>query len=184
MTSSRSSGASPAMPEQGAGAAAGDGRLPMSPRGRLDRRRTSRIAPSWISFAALLAFAVAAPVAVLAGSGSAGAEARGGTGIEALAPPAETCRPEETRAAGAFSDICGSNSGGGGGGFNVGSLLPILGLVAVGGAVLLIAAFVVLRRTSAPLVPADPGEWWTCRNCGKNNVRGSARCYACGAWQR
>jgi hypothetical protein len=42
----------------------------------------------------------------------------------------------------------------------------------------------VLRRTSAPLVPADPGEWWTCRTCGKNNVVGSARCYACGAWQR
>ena len=184
MTSSGSSDASRTMPDHGARTAPRARRGPTPRRVGRERRGASRIASSWLPIAALLAFAVAAPVAVLAGSGSAGAHARGGAGVEALAPPAETCRPEETRAAGAFSNICGSNSGGGGGGFNIGSLLPILGLVAVGGAVLLIAAFVVLRRTSAPLVPADPGEWWTCRNCGKNNVRGSARCYACGAWQR
>jgi hypothetical protein len=109
---------------------------------------------------------------------------RGGDGVALLAPPDETCEPGETRAAGDFSDICGQAPGGSGGGLNLGGLLPIVAIVLVGGLVILLAAFVVLRRTSAPLVPADPGEWWTCRTCGKNNVVGSARCYACGAWQR
>ena len=127
----------------------------------------------------MLALAAAAPVAVLGGSHAADRAGR----ITALAPPPETCRPDETRAAGGFIDICGNNSSSGGGGFNLGGLLPILGVVALGGVILLIVALVFLRRTSAPLVPADPGEWWTCRNCGKTNVVGSARCYACGAWQ-
>ncbi len=133
--------------------------------------------------AALLAVAAATPVAVLAGA-SPDPAVDGQGRVIALAPPAETCRPEETRAAGGFTDICGNNPSSGGGGFNLGSLLPILAIVAVGGVLLLIAALVFLRRTSAPLVPADPGEWWTCRTCGKTNVVGSARCYACGAWQR
>src|SRR5204862_18167 len=48
----------------------------------------------------------------------------------------------------------------------------------------LAAAFLVLRRrASAPVAPADPGEWWTCRKCGRNNVIGSPRCYSCGEWQ-
>ena len=162
MTCSSSSAGSPGMPDR-------------------SRRRSGSVSPAWIALAAVMALGVATPVVVLAGGPS---TTHGGAGVLALAPPAETCRPEESRAAGAFSDICGANSGGGGGGFNLGSLLPILGIVAAGGVVLLIAAFVVLRRTSAPLVPADPGEWWTCRNCGKTNVVGSARCYACGAWQR
>jgi hypothetical protein len=151
-----------------------------------DRTRgRSRISLAGPLLAAALVFAGLAPGAALgAGSGDRGAE-RGGDGVALLAPPAETCRPEETRGAGGFSDICGApGSGGGGGGFNLGGLLPIVGIVVVGGVIALIAAFVVLRRTSAPLVPADPGEWWTCRTCGKNNVVGSARCYACGAWQR
>jgi hypothetical protein len=150
------------------------------------RHRRARIAPAWVVLAAFIALGAAAPVVLAGGrSNAAGAPAAAEGGrIHALAPPAETCRPEETRAAGNFSDICGNVPGGGGGGFNIGSLLPILGAVAIGGVVLLVAAFLVLRRTSAPLVPADPGEWWTCRNCGKNNVVGSARCYACGTWQR
>ena len=118
------------------------------------------------------------------GGGSADTDIGRGGDVALLAPPTETCEPGETRAAGDFSDICGNPGGDGGGGFNVGAILPIVGIVAVGGVIALIAAFVVLRRTSAPLVPADPGEWWTCRTCGKNNVVGSARCYACGAWQR
>ena len=110
---------------------------------------------------------------------------RGGDRVALLAPPVETCEPGETRAAGDFSNICDPTPAGGvGGALNIGGLLPIIAIVVVGGVIALIAAFVVLRRTSAPLVPADPGEWWTCRTCGKNNVLGSARCYACGAWQR
>lgn len=150
------------------------------------RRRPRRISLAWPLLAASVALAAIAPVAVLGGGpGSTSADRRGGERIALLAPPAETCRPEETRGAGAFQDICGApGSGGGGGGINLGGLLPIVAIVVVGGVIALIAAFVVLRRTSAPLVPADPGEWWTCRTCGKNNVVGSARCYACGAWQR
>ena len=133
----------------------------------------------------LVVLAAAAPGWVLGGDSSTDAGVgRGGGEVALLAPPTETCAPGETRAAGDFSDICGNPGGSGGGGFNVGAILPIVGIVAVGGVIALIAAFVVLRRTSAPLVPADPGEWWTCRTCGKNNVVGSARCYACGAWQR
>jgi hypothetical protein len=56
---------------------------------------------------------------------------------------------------------------------------------AVGGALIALAAvfLIVRRRAAAPAGPADPGEWWTCRNCGRNNVIGSPRCYACGQWQ-
>jgi hypothetical protein len=136
---------------------------------------------------ASLAVAALVPGAVLGGGAASGGVAGGdGERITLLAPPAETCKPGETMPAGGFSDICGQNSGagGGGGGLNVGGLLPIVAIAVVGGVIALIAAFVVLRRTSTPLVPADPGEWWTCRTCGKNNVVGSARCYACGAWQR
>ena len=147
------------------------------------RSRGSRRSPAWFVLAAVLALAAATPVVALAGGSPHEAVDSAGR-IVALAPPAETCRPEETRAAGGFTDICGNNPGTSGGGFNLGSLVPILAVVAVGGVLLLIAALVFLRRTSAPLVPADPGEWWTCRNCGKTNVVGSARCYACGAWQR
>lgn len=151
------------------------------------RRRRPRISLAWPLLAASLALGAAVPGWVLGGgAGSGGAEVRqGGHGVALLAPPDETCEPGETRAAGDFSDICGPNSaGGGGGGLNLGGLLPIVAIAVVGGVIALIAAFAVLRRTSAPLVPADPGEWWTCRTCGKNNVVGSARCYACGAWQR
>jgi hypothetical protein len=149
------------------------------------RRRQRRISLAWLLLAASLAIAAAAPGWVLGGGSTDAGVGRGGDRVALLAPPVETCEPGETRAAGDFSDICGQPSvGGGGGGLNLGGLLPIVAIVVVGGVIALIAAFVVLRRTSAPLVPADPGEWWTCRTCGKNNVVGSARCYACGAWQR
>ena len=124
--------------------------------------------------------AAALPVAVLGSRVTVGSTV-GGTDtdrVAVLAPPPETCRPEETRAAGS---PCFPAAGEGGG---FGALLPIVAIVVVGGVIALIAAFVVLRRTSAPVVPADPGEWWTCRTCGKTNVVGSARCYACGAWPR
>jgi hypothetical protein len=134
------------------------------------RRRTGGLLPVFAAaLAALLLLASATPLLA--------------------APPFETCAPgETTRPAEGFDDLCGADSpgtgGGGGGGLDLGALLPILGVVGAGGIAALIAAFVVLRRTSAPMTPADPGEWWTCRTCGKTNVVGSARCYACGAWQR
>jgi hypothetical protein len=151
------------------------------------RRRRPRIALAWPLLAVIVGLTAAVPGWVLGGgavSNDAGVD-RGGEGAALLAPPPETCEPGETRAAGDISDICGEGSGGGGGGgLNLGALLPIVAIVVVGGVILSIAAFVVLRRTSATPVPADPGEWWTCRNCGKANVVGTARCYACGAWPR
>lgn len=133
--------------------------------------------------AAALALAAVAPVTVLAsGERQLGPVAGPGDRIAALAPPLETCAPGEVRIVLGL-DVCGPETGGGPG-FNIASLLPIVGLLVGGGLIALLAAFVVLRRTSAPPVPADPGEWWTCRNCGKTNVVGSARCYACGAWPR
>lgn len=68
---------------------------------------------------------------------------------------------------------------------SAGILLPVVGVVVAGGALVLVAAYLVLRRrASQPLLPADPGEWWVCPKCGSTNVVGSARCYACGTWQR
>jgi hypothetical protein len=166
MTCSSCSGASPPMPDR-------------------PRRGHRRISLAWPLLLALVALVALAPGAVLGVAGGRDAVAPDGGRVSLLAPPAETCKPGETMAAGGFSDICGApGSGGGGGGLNLGGLLPIVAILVVGGVIALIAAFVVLRRTSAPLVPADPGEWWACRTCGKNNVVGSARCYACGAWQR
>lgn len=147
------------------------------------RRRHRRIPLAWLLLAASLAVAAAAPSWALGGGSSDRGVGRGGDQVALLAPPVETCEPGETRAAGDFSNICGQSPGSGGG-LSLGGLLPVVAIVVGAGVIALIAAFVVLRRTSAPLVPADPGEWWTCRTCGKNNVVGSARCYACGAWQR
>jgi hypothetical protein len=166
-TCSSCSGASPPMPDR-------------------PRRGHRRISLAWPLLLALVALVALAPGAVLGVAGARDAVAPDGGRVSLLAPPAETCKPGETMGAGGFSDICGAPGSGGGasGGLNLGGLLPIVAILVVGGVIALIAAFVVLRRTSAPLVPADPGEWWACRTCGKNNVVGSARCYACGAWQR
>ena len=76
---------------------------------------------------------------------------------------------------------------GGPGGFDFGFVVPLAGAVVLAGVVALGAAYFVLRRRAAPPLnpePIDAQDWWTCRTCGRNNVVGSARCYACGAWQR
>lgn len=140
-----------------------------------------------VGLATILAFWIAVPVAVVAGSGTDGAP----RGIEALAPvPGESC-PDVTLAPGETDPFCGDarpptviTGSGGGGGINLGFLLPILAAAVAGGVLALGGAYLVLRRrASAPFVPADPGEWWVCRTCGKSNVVGSARCFSCGSWQ-
>jgi uncharacterized membrane protein len=166
MTCSSCSGASPAMPDRPA-------------RGR---RRVSRtqavVAAFWLASIVLLAALIPSPARGIAAGGN---DAHvGGGAVVALAPPRETCAPNETRLAGGFN-VCSQSTGGGG--FDFGGLALLVGIIAGGGLILLLAAFVILRRTSVPMAPADPGEWWTCRTCGKTNVLGSARCYACGTWQ-
>lgn len=105
--------------------------------------------------------------------------------------PGESCpdttAAPATHAPGGSAAVCGEGTGPAGnpaGSLDLGALLPILAAVGGGVVIALGAAFLVLRRRAgAPAVPADPGEWWTCRNCGRNNVIGSPRCYACGEWQ-
>jgi hypothetical protein len=79
--------------------------------------------------------------------------------------------------------------GGGDGGPDLGLIVGVLVAGAVGLAVAAGLGYLVLRRRArAPMEPPpgapEAGEWWTCRNCGRNNIVGSARCYSCGAWQR
>jgi hypothetical protein len=129
----------------------------------------------------IIAGGVAAPVAVLAGGSG-----PGGPVVEGVAAPrpGESCS-DATPEPGS-SDVCQDTvpPDDPSGGFDLGLVLSILGVVVAGGFIALVAAFVILRRRpTAPLAPADPGEWWTCRSCGKTNVVGSPRCYACGTWQ-
>ena len=103
----------------------------------------------------------------------------------AVPRPGESC-PDVTPAPGSSLPLCEEGGGkvGGGGTLDLGAVLPILAAAVGGAAIALVVAFLVLRRTTAgPIAPADPGEWWTCRSCGKSNVIGSPRCYACGSWQ-
>jgi hypothetical protein len=106
--------------------------------------------------------------------------------VAAAPRPGESC-PDTTPAPGTSAVVCGEGTGpdvGGGGTVDLGGLLPVIVGIGIGAALALVAAFLVLRRrAAAPVTPADPGEWWTCRNCGRNNVIGSPRCYACGEWQ-
>ena len=100
----------------------------------------------------------------------------------------DTTAAPPTHAPGSTEAVCGEGNGPegdtGAGGLDLGGLLPILAAAGGGAVIALGAAYVILRRRGAgPAVPADPGEWWTCRNCGRNNVIGSPRCYACGEWQ-
>lgn len=144
------------------------------------RRLTSlgRLAAAWL----VVVVAAAAPLTAFAGEVTAPAAG----GIRLAAPPDETCLPQATGAQRGF-DICSptaAGTGGGGGGFNLGGVLPILAALVVGAGLALVVAYLVLRRRAgAPLDPVDAGEWWTCRKCGRNNVVGSARCYGCGTWQ-
>ena len=109
----------------------------------------------------------------------------GATGILLAAPPDETCTPGATFGAGGFEVCSPPTVGNPGPGFNVGGLLPILLGVVLGAGLAIAIAFLILRRRAgAPLDPVDAGEWWTCANCGSNNVVGSPRCYSCGSWQR
>jgi len=105
--------------------------------------------------------------------------------------PGESC-PDvtpapATHAPGSTAAVCGEGNGPEGnpaGSLDLGGLLPVLAAVGGGAVIALGAALLVLRRRAgAPAVPADPSEWWTCRKCGRNNVIGSPRCYACGEWQ-
>jgi hypothetical protein len=100
------------------------------------------------------------------------------------APPDETCHPGQTFAAGGF-DVCAPPAiTTGGGGIELGGLLPILLAVVVGAGLAVAAAYFVLRRRAGgPLDPVDAGEWWTCPSCGRQNMVGSPRCYSCGTWQ-
>jgi hypothetical protein len=108
--------------------------------------------------------------------------------VAAVPLEGESCPPVAPGAT--IGVACGEGRAGSGGGdatggvLNLGTLLPILGVGLGGAALVLVAIVLVLRRNaSRPAAPADPSEWWTCRNCGRNNVIGSPRCYACGAWQ-
>jgi hypothetical protein len=136
--------------------------------------------PTWI-----LAVGVVALVAVLAASPAAavGRERLEGTGrVVAAAPPVESCSPGDLSSTGGFT-VCRDEPGGGGAGGLL-SLLPIVVVVVIAGIAVLLGAFLVLeRRNRRQLAPVDPGDWWTCRNCGRTNVVGSPRCYACGTWQ-
>ena len=100
--------------------------------------------------------------------------------------PGESC-PDTTPAPGSTEPVCGdavAPEGNPGGSLDIGALLPILAAAGGGAAIALVAALLFFRRRgAAPAAPADPGEWWTCRKCGRNNVIGSPRCYACGEWQ-
>ena len=102
----------------------------------------------------------------------------------AVPKPGESC-PDTTPAPGSSVPLCEEGGGKvtGGGTPDLGAVLPILAAAVGGAAIALVAAFLVLRRrTTGPVAPADPGEWWTCPSCGKSNVIGSPRCFACGSW--
>lgn len=164
------------------GCSAGSPAMPDRPPGTAGRpRRTRRAGRGWLVVASIVALAVAAPVAVLAGSRD---DPNPGPMRLDAPRPGESC-PDTTPEPGS-SDVCQDALPPGvtAGGIDLGGLLPILAVVIVGGLLALLAlALVVTRRPSGPLAAADPGEWWTCRSCGKANVVGSPRCYDCGTWQ-
>ena len=105
--------------------------------------------------------------------------------------PGESCpdtTPATTPAPGSTAAVCGEGKGPdvtpGGGAVDLSGILPFLAAGVVGAVIALGAVLLLLRRRAlAPAGPADPGEWWTCPNCGRNNVIGTPRCYACGHWQ-
>lgn len=111
--------------------------------------------------------------------------AAGRHGVIAAAPrPGDECDETAAEDRGALCNQGGG--GGGGGGLSLGLVLAVLGGAVVLGVLLLIGAFLYFRRQAGPALTAtEPGsEWWTCGKCGKSNMVGTPRCYACGAWQR
>jgi hypothetical protein len=148
-----------------------------------DGRPAHRRSRAWLVVAAIVALGVAMPVVVLAGD----VRPEAPSGIDApVDRPGESC-PDETAAPGDTGRVCidanAPQGSGGGGGLDVGLLLPVLLVAVAGAAIALVAAYLVLRRrASAPFAPSEPGEWWTCAKCGKANVAGSPRCFACGTW--
>lgn len=136
-------------------------------------RRLSR--PACGGAAVALAVALAVAWAMLGASAAAAAEpgasgARGASGVVAFVPGEQ-----------------GPTQPAGGGGLDVGLLVMVGAGVAIAGAVVGGGFLVLRRRPSSPQAPPSPaegGDWWTCRTCGRNNLVGSARCYACGTWQR
>ena len=138
-------------------------------------RRRRGIGGWAIAVATVAAFALAASVRVSLPDA-----------VSAAPRPGESC-PDQTPQPGASDVVCNDVTGpdpGGRGGTDLGGLLPLL-LAGLGGAAIaLVAAFLIIRRrTGGPVAPADPGEWWTCRKCGRTNVIDSPRCYDCGTWQ-
>ena len=147
------------------------------------RSQARRARTPFVVLASAALLLIVAPAVVLGG----GLTLTAPSPITANAPrPGESC-PDQTPQPGASAVICNDATGpdpNGGGGIDLGGLLPVVGVAVAGGALALVAAFLVLRRrTGGPVAAPDPGEWWTCRNCGKTNVIGSPRCYACGTWQ-
>jgi hypothetical protein len=116
-----------------------------------------------------------------------------GTVLAIGAAPAEAAEPRSVDVGAVLALVPGEQGpngpGGGGGGPDLGLILGVLVAGAVGLAVAAGLGYLMLRRRArAPMEPPpgtpEAGEWWTCRNCGRNNIVGSARCYSCGAWQR
>ena len=135
---------------------------------------------------ALMRLALAVGLLVLAPSSAAASTPSGASGADVVAAaprPGDECAdtPE-----GEANALCNEGGGGGGAGPDLALILMVLGGALVVGVLLLIAAFLYLRRQAgAPLQATDPGsEWWTCRNCGKANMVGTPRCFSCATWQR
>lgn len=148
-------------------------------RRRRRRWRPAGPAPTWIL--SLVVLGLFAALAVAAPADAVGREGAGHSReIVLAAPPVESCQPGDRGDTGGFT-VCRELPGAGGG---LMGLLPIVGVVVLAGIAVLLGVFLVLeRRTTRRLAPAEPGDWWTCRNCGRSNVVGSPRCYACGTWQ-
>ena len=150
--------------------------------------RLPRVAGLALAAAAFIALVLPVSVAAAqpdlrsAAFGDRGAGAHGGIVAAAPRPGDECDDPDAANAALCDDEGGGGGGGGGGSGMNV---LVILGGALVAGVLLLILAFLYLRRQAgAPMVATEPGgDWWTCRNCGKANMVGTPRCYACGTWQ-
>jgi hypothetical protein len=103
--------------------------------------------------------------------------------------PDEGCI-EATQAAGATSgpgqsETCqsaGRGTGGSGGGLVV-NVLPLVAVIVAGILGIALAVAVLVIRTQPRGVPEPVEGWWTCANCGANNLAEAPRCHKCGTWQ-